>query len=94
MKTHLVKMLFVAVLCLGLSNYLKAQYIVGNKEVDTTFNTKMNYVFGNMDKTHVPFGLLKDYAMEFTNLKSYDGTVVADSTLLIKACCTIFTIPW
>lgn len=75
----------MAMLCLGFNTYLKAQYIVNGKEIDTTFNTKMNFIFGNLDKSHVPFGLLKDYAMEFTNLQAYDGSNMADSTLLNKA---------
>jgi len=52
------------------------------QEVDTSFNSQMNFIFGNLDKSRVPFGLLKDYAFEFTDLKAYDGTNMADSTLL------------
>jgi hypothetical protein len=84
MKAMFTKILLMAMLCLGFSNYLQAQYIVNGKEIDTTFNTKMNLVFGGLDKSRVPFGLLKDYAMEFTSLKAYDGTNMADSTLLNK----------
>lgn len=38
----------------------------------------MNYVFSPLEKNRVPTGLLLDYAMEFADLKSYNG-VLTDS---------------
>ena len=38
----------------------------------------MNYVFAPLEKNRVPTGLLLDYAMEFADLKSYNG-VLTDS---------------
>ncbi len=35
----------------------------------------MNYIFANVDKTKVPYGILRDYGMEFTNIENYKGTV-------------------
>jgi hypothetical protein len=49
------------------------------KEIDTSFNTALNHIFSNLDKTKIPFGLLRDYAMEFTNLENYNGTALTDS---------------
>lgn len=51
----------------------------GTGEVDTTLNTAMNHVFGNLDKSKIPFGLLRDYAMEFTNLENFNGMTLVDS---------------
>lgn len=49
-------------------------------ETDSSFSTQMNYVFANVDKSKIPYGILKDYAMEFTNLSQFNGTaVLADS---------------
>lgn len=49
-------------------------------ETDTTFFTQMNYIFANLDKSKVPNGILRDFAMEFTNLENYNGTAaLADS---------------
>lgn len=79
MKTQVKKLLLMAALCLSCSNYLKAQHIV-----DTSFYHQTNYIFGNLDKSKVPFGILKDFGFEFSNLQYYDGTNMADSTLLNK----------
>lgn len=49
-------------------------------ETDTTFYTQMNYIFSNVDKSKVPYGILRDFGMEFTNIENYSGTaVLADS---------------
>ncbi len=47
--------------------------------VDTTFNSRMNHIFGNLDKSKVPYGLLRDYALELTNLENFDGSALTDS---------------
>lgn len=47
-------------------------------EINTEFINRMNYVFGSLEKNRVPTGLLLDYAMEFADLKSYNG-VLTDS---------------
>ncbi|HEY8688399.1 MAG TPA: hypothetical protein VIM07_04130 [Chitinophagaceae bacterium] len=39
-------------------------YLFGQDEIDTTFNNRMNYVFGQLEKNRVPNGMLQDYAME------------------------------
>jgi hypothetical protein len=86
MKTLFLKMLLCSISVLLLfSNKTNAQYMVAGKEVDTSFNTSMNHVFGNLDKSKVPFGLLRDYAMEFTNLKNFNDTAWVDSNKIDKA---------
>ncbi len=47
---------------------------------DTTFNNQMNAIFAPLDKSKVPFGILQDFSMEFTNLAAYNGTILVDST--------------
>ncbi len=42
----------------------------------------MNLIFGNLNVANVPFGLLRDYAIEFTNPENYDGTALVDSNKL------------
>jgi hypothetical protein len=40
----------------------------------------MNTIFDSLNTSKIPFGILRDYAMEFTNLAAYNGLVIADST--------------
>ncbi len=59
---------------------LYCQNTFGQTETDTTFSNQMNYIFANVDKTKVPYGILRDYGMEFTNIENYNGTAaIADS---------------
>jgi hypothetical protein len=84
MKTILLKTLYgLSLLCL-FSTIARAQYMVGNKEVDTTFNHRVNFIFGALEANRVPYGLLRDYAMEFTALSGYNGAALADSNLVNK----------
>lgn len=54
--------------------------IQAQTETDTSFSAQMNYIFANAHKSKVPYGILKDYAMEFTSLAQFNGTaVLADS---------------
>jgi hypothetical protein len=48
-------------------------------EVNTSFASQMNTIFGQLDKTKIPNGILLDYGMEFTNVPAYNGTLT-DST--------------
>lgn len=47
-------------------------------EVDTTYITQMNNIFGSLEKSRVPYGLLQDYAFDFTDLGNFNG-VFTDS---------------
>jgi hypothetical protein len=86
MKSFFLKALPGCVFAILLfSNKTKGQYMVNGKEVDTAFNTSMNHIFGNLDNTRIPFGLLRDYAMEFTNLENYNGVAISDSTMLNRS---------
>lgn len=58
---------YIIICCLLQSNFLLAQ-----DEIDTTFNNRMNYVFGILEKNRVPNGMLRDYAMEFTNMNAFN----------------------
>ncbi|MHA3786783.1 T9SS type A sorting domain-containing protein [Flavobacterium hauense] len=48
-------------------------------KVDTIWKSQINAIFENIDKSRVPTGVLLDYAMEFTNVAAYNGTIT-DST--------------
>lgn len=52
--------------------------IYSQAETNTEFSNRMNYVFSPLEKNRVPHGLLLDYAVEFADLKSYNG-VLTDS---------------
>jgi|GEM_PF-617942 len=49
------------------------------REIDREWATKINAVFENLDFSKVPYGILLDYAMEFTDVTAYNGTLT-DST--------------
>lgn len=53
--------------------------VMAQKEVNTSWSDYINPIFAGLDKTKVPHGVLLDYAMEFTNVPSYNGTLT-DST--------------
>lgn len=65
METQVKKLWLLGLLCLCF-NSLKAQYIVNGHEVDTTFSHQMNYTFGSLETNRIPYGILKDYGMQFT----------------------------
>ena len=55
---------------------------------DSSFNSQMDAIFGTLNANNVPHGILRDYAMEFTNLSAYNGLVLADSTKTIPSTVT------
>lgn len=84
MKNLYKALFYSAVLFLLLSNKVSAQYMIGNKQVDTSFNSRVNFLFAHLEKNRIPYGLLRDYAFEFTNLENYNGTYLADSNMVDK----------
>ncbi len=48
-------------------------------ETNTSFAHRMATLFSPLDKDEVPYGILLDYGMEFTNVPAFDGTLT-DST--------------
>lgn len=84
MKNFYKILFYSIVLFLLLSNKVSAQYMIGNKQVDTSFNSRVNFLFARLEKPRIPYGLLRDYAFEFTNLENYNGTYLADSNLVDK----------
>lgn len=72
MRSPLFPLFIFAILCSGKTT--------AQTEVDTSFQTQINRVFANVNKSLVPHGILKDYAMEFINLNEFNGaTTLADS---------------
>lgn len=53
---------------------LSAASVNAQIEIDSSFRTAINNVFVNLDKSRIPYGILRDYAMEFTNLENFNGT--------------------
>ena len=62
-------------MCIALFSFCFAWAQKPNADVNQEFARKINYVFQNIEKDSVPHGLLIDYAMEFTNLEAYNGTL-------------------
>lgn len=51
------------------------------KEINTNWKNYINPIFAGLDKSKVPHAILLDYAMEFTDVPSYNGTLT-DSTYI------------
>ena len=66
----------IVILLILLSNFVNAQ-----TAINTSFSDRMNYIFQQIEKSRIPNGLLLDYAMEFADLKSYNG-VLTDSNMM------------
>lgn len=70
----IISLLLSGVFCLSVTS------LTAQTETDSSFRSSMNYIFENVDKSKVPYGILRDYAMEFTNLENFNGTAaLADS---------------
>jgi hypothetical protein len=76
----LFRRLYYALLVLVLSYCASAQ-----TDINTSFSDRMNYVFQRLEKNRVPNGLLLDYALEFTNLSNFNGTLLTDSNKVMSA---------
>jgi hypothetical protein len=74
MKKFYLMFISILMICLFSKNSF------AQTETDTTFFTQMNYIFAHVDKSEVPYGILRDFGMEFTNIENYSGTAaLADS---------------
>lgn len=51
------------------------------QETDNTWAAAVNRVFAGLDKSKIPYHLLKDYAMEFTDLEVYNGELSENNFL-------------
>ena len=69
MKNTIIKICFL----------LFSVVVMAQQEINTSFATQMTTMFSPLDKTKVPHGVLLDYAMEFTNVPAFNGTL-SDST--------------
>ncbi len=73
-KNYLLKA--VLLLLLNFSSVcLTAQNIPATAQIDSSYYQRMNYIFAPLEKNRVPYGLLRDFAMEFTDLERYSGSV-------------------
>lgn len=77
--TLLNKLLLMMYLIVGLK--------VEAQTVNTEWAAKINQTFAGIDKNKVPHSLLRDYAMEFTDLAAYNG-VLTDTSYVSKASLT------
>lgn len=73
MKKYLLVVVFFFAFC--------ASSFGQGKEPQDFFDWKINKLFSQLEKDRVPQGILLDYAMEFTNVEAFDGTLT-DSTAM------------
>ncbi|MCO5235570.1 MAG: hypothetical protein M9933_04800 [Chitinophagaceae bacterium] len=51
-------------------------------DVNSNYRTYANNIFGLLEASRVPTGLLLDYAFDFTEPKTFNGVTLHDSTLM------------
>lgn len=56
-------------------------YMMAQINVDNQWKNSINPIFENLDKSKIQSGMLLDYAMEFTDVKAYNG-VLTDTTYI------------
>ncbi len=69
----LKKMLF------GICLFMSIQQAYAQAYDTTTFYGKMNFTFGNLNKSLVTTGFLREYGIDFLHLENYDGKLLHDS---------------
>ncbi len=50
-----------------------AKQMYAQQEINTAFANQMNTLFGPLNKSKIPHGILLDYGMEFTNVEEFNG---------------------
>lgn len=80
-----MKNLKILLLLLMISNLMLAQ-----KEIDTSWKDYINPIFQGLNKSNVPHAILLDYAMEFIEVPSYDGTLTASNYIDTKSFSNIY----
>ncbi|WP_290475803.1 MULTISPECIES: T9SS type A sorting domain-containing protein [unclassified Leeuwenhoekiella] len=55
------------------------QHAQGTIDINTGLEVELETIFQNIDKTKIPYGLLKEAAYEFTELNEYDGNLTDSS---------------
>lgn len=64
------KLLVFTLLCIAL--------FYGNAQ-NTDYYDRMEHVFGNIDKTKVTTGFLKEFGIRFNEVEAYDGIIDTDN---------------
>lgn len=55
--------------------FFLTKQINAQQEINTTFLSDMNIMFGQLDKNKIPHGILNDYGMEFIPIHEFSGTL-------------------
>lgn len=77
-KLYYLAILLFLTLKISAQSYSPPSYA----EINNDFRNYVNNVFGLLEATRVPTGLLMDYAFDFSDPTIYNGTVLVDSTLM------------
>ena len=74
---------FLTIACIFLIS--QQSYAQGTIEDNSVVRSALDNMFETLDKSRVPTGLLQDYAVDLVGLENYNGTILADSTLVNRA---------
>jgi hypothetical protein len=80
------KLLLLVVILLSFLGYAQREGI----EIDREWAELINPYFESLDKDRVPHGVLLDYAMEFTNVPAYNGTLTDSTSVDINVFSNIY----
>jgi hypothetical protein len=61
--------------------FLFPLFLMAQINVDNQWKNAINPIFENLDKSKIQSGMLLDYAMEFTDVKAYNG-ILTDTTYI------------
>lgn len=55
------------------------------QQINTTFANQMNILFGQLDTNKIPYGILLDSGMEFTNLEEFNGVLSSNNYISLNS---------
>jgi len=55
--------------------------VLAQISINNNWKNSINPIFSNLDKSRVESGILLDYAMEFTDVTAYNGTLTDSTTI-------------
>ena len=89
-----MKQIFTKAIILLVLFFCESKNLFAQAEINTEFTNRMNYVFSLLDKSKVPTGFLLDYAMEFAELKCYNGVLTDTNKVSVGTLRDIYKTLW
>lgn len=75
---------------LSINQTIRAQEAEPEKVIDNEYHQQIEKIFGKLDRTKVPNGILADIAFPFTDLKAYNGTLTDSTQITVEVFSDIY----